>query len=104
MKRTLVPIVLITILLQGLYILKLRQDLDTRRKINEQTVMDVLNRTSSYATYEAPEQGDPLPEPDCLNDNSNVVERIEMLEMHLDYNPSRKWIRDVLLHAKEKLK
>jgi len=104
MKRTLVPIVLITILLQGLYILKLRQDLDTRRKINEQTVMDVLNRTSSYATHEEPEQGYQLDEPDCLNDDTDPVERIEMLEMHLDYNPSRKWIRDVLRHAKEKLK
>jgi hypothetical protein len=44
----------------------------------------------------------PLDEPDCLND-SDVVERIEMLEMHLDYNPSKKWIKDVLSSAKNEL-
>jgi len=27
-----------------------------------------------------------------------------MLEMHLDYNPSKKWIKDVLHEAKEQLK
>jgi hypothetical protein len=111
MKKILIPAAAIILLLQGLYILKLRHDLDVRRKIDEQTILEVLNRafdrTFEYTknevqtTYELPE---PLDEPDCLDDHSEIVKRIEMLEMHLDYNPSKKWIKDVLHEAKEQLK
>jgi hypothetical protein len=105
MKKTLIASAVV-ILLQGYYILKLRHDLDIRKSINEQTVMQVLNRTFDR-TFECNESQDykvsysELPEP--INEDANIVERIEMLEMHLDYNPSKKWIKDVLHDAKNKL-
>jgi hypothetical protein len=85
--------------------LKIRQDLDTRKKINEETILQVLDRKFEYTKNEDDQtEYQPLDEPDCLNDNTDVVERIEMLEMHLDYHPSKKWIKDVLSCAKNKLK
>lgn len=101
MKKILIPAAII-ILLQGCYILKLRHDLDIRKKINEQTITQVFNKTFEYVKNEEPD-AEPLPEPSNLNDNTNVVERINMLEMHIDYNPSKKWIKDVLNQAKNKL-
>ena len=109
MKKILIPAAAIILLLQGLYILKLRHDLDVRRLVNEQTIMQVLDRKFEYTSnteiqtaYKNDDQ--PLDEPDCLDDHSEIVKRIEMLEMHLDYNPSKKWIKDVLHEAKEQLK
>jgi hypothetical protein len=103
MKKILIPAAII-ILLQGCYILKLRHDLDIRKKINEETILQVFNKTFEYVKHEESPEGEPLDEPDCLNDNSDIVERIDMLEMHIDYHPSKKWIKDVLNQAKNKLK
>jgi hypothetical protein len=107
MKKALIASVFIIILLQSLYILKLKHDLSIRKLVNEKTIMQVLDRrffeyTSNKETQVAYQYDQPLDEPDCLNDQSDVVERIEMLEMHLDYNPSKKWIKDVLNYAKTK--
>jgi hypothetical protein len=109
MKKILVASAVVVILLQGFYILKLRHDLDIRKLVNEQTILQVLDRkffeyTSNTEIQTAYQYDDKLDEPDCLNEHSDVVERIEMLEMHLDYNPSKKWIKDVLRDAKNKLK
>jgi len=100
MKKILIPAAII-ILLQGFYILKLRHDLDTRKKINEETILQAV-RVFNYVKYEG--SPDELPEPSNYTDNTDIVERIEMLEMHLDYNPSKKWIKNVLHNAKDKLK
>jgi hypothetical protein len=106
MKKILIPAAAIILLLQGLYILKLRHDLDVRRKIDEQTILQVLNRTFDrtfeYTKNEEVRPNDELPEPS--GDDDDIVKRIEMLEMHLDYNPSKKWIKNVLHEAKEQLK
>jgi hypothetical protein len=106
MKKILIPAVVLLVL-QGSYILKLRDDLSIRKMINEEIIIQVLDRKFEYANnidnqieYQ---DNKPLDEPDCFNNNSNVIERIEMLEMHLDYNPSKKWIKDVLSSAKIKL-
>jgi uncharacterized protein YqeY len=101
MKKILIPVGII-ILLQGCYILKLRHDLDIRKKINEETILQVLDRKYTKNEDDQTEY-QTLDEPDCLNDNTDIAERIEMLEMHLDYNPSKKWIKDVLNQAKNKL-
>lgn len=106
MKKILAISAVVIILLQGFYILKLKHDLDIRKAINEQMIMQVLDKT--FATFEYTKNEDnqiaysELPEP-SYEDNANIVERIEMLEMHLDYNPSKKWIKDVLHDAKNKL-
>jgi hypothetical protein len=100
MKKILIPAAII-ILLQGCYILKLRHDLDTRKKINEETILQAV-RVFDYVKHEEPP--DELPEPSNYTDNPNIVERIDMLEMHIDYHPSKKWIKDVLNQAKNKLK
>jgi hypothetical protein len=101
MKKILIPTAII-ILLQGCYILKLRHDLDTRKKINEETILQAV-RVFDYVKHEETPD-DELPEPSNYTDNPNIVERINMLEMHIDYNPSKKWIKDVLSQAKNKLK
>jgi hypothetical protein len=101
MKKILIPAAII-ILLQGCYILKLRHDLDIRKKINEETILQVFNKSFEYVKHE--ETPDELPEPSNYTDNPNIVERIDMLEMHIDYHPSKKWIKDVLNQAKNKLK
>ena len=107
MKKIIIPSVIVVYVLiaKGYYILKLKHDLDIRKSINEQTIMQVLDRKFEYTKKEDNQTAysEPLDEPDCLNDQSNTVERIEMLEMHLDYNPSKKWIKDVLNNAKSKL-
>jgi hypothetical protein len=105
MKKILIASAVVVILLQCCYILKLKHDLDIRKLINEKTIMQVLDRNFFEYTRNTERQtvyqdDQPLDEPDCLNDQSDVVERIEMLEMHLDYNPSKKWIKDVLHYAK----
>jgi hypothetical protein len=99
----------VVITLQGYYILKLKHDLSIRKLVNEQTIMQVLDRKFEYTSnteiqtvYKNDDK--PLDEPDCFNDHSDIVERIEMLEMHLDYNPSKKWIKDVLHYAKTKVR
>ena len=98
----------VAITLQGYFILKLKHDLDIRKLVNEQTIMQVLDRkfehTSNIESQTAYQYEQPLDEPDCFNDHSEVVERIEMLEMHLDYNPSKKWIKNVLHYAKTKFR
>ena len=114
MKKILIPsvIVVCVLIVQGCYILKLKHDLGIRKLVNEKTIMQVLDRkffeyTSSTVVTEAEkarEYDKPLDEPDCFNEQSNTIERIEMLEMHLDYNPSKKWIKDVLGSAKNKIK
>ena len=74
--------------------------------INEEIVMDVLNKTfdnidnKQKQTVYVELQNDELSEPSNYKDSINIIERIEMLEMHLDYNPSKKWIKDVLSSAK----
>lgn len=107
MKKIIIPSVIVVCVLmaQSYYILKLKNDLDIRKSINEQTIMQVLDRKFEYTkgTESQTVYNETLDEPDCLNDQSDVVERIEMLEMHLDYNPSKKWIKDVLKYAKTKL-
>ena len=109
MKKILIFAAAVVLLLQSFYILKLQHDLHTRKLINEQMILQVLDRKffeyTSNTEIQTVYQNDdiPLDEPDCLNEHSDVVERIEMLEMHLDYNPSKKWIKDVLRDAKNKL-
>jgi hypothetical protein len=108
MKKIIIPSVVIAwvLIAQGCYILKLQNDLNIRRAINAETILQVLDRrffeytssTESQTVYKCDDK--PLDEPDCFNDQSDIVERIEMLEMHLDYNPSKKWIKDVLNIAK----
>ena len=77
--------------------------------INEEIVMDVLNKTfdnidnKNKQTVYVELQNDELSEPSNYKDDINIIERIEMLEMHLDYNPSKQWIKDVLSSAKIKL-
>jgi hypothetical protein len=108
MKKILIPAVALLVL-QGSYILKLRHDLSIRKMINEEIVMDVLNKTfdnidnKDKQTVYVELQNDELSEPINYKDSINIIERIEMLEMHLDYNPSKKWIKDVLSSAKIKL-
>jgi hypothetical protein len=103
MKKILIASVILLVV-QGSYILKLRHDLNIRKAINEETIIQVLDRKFEYTNNRDNQieyqDNKPLDEPDCLNNNSNVIERIEMLEMHLDYNPSKKWIKDVLNSAK----
>jgi hypothetical protein len=105
MKKILIPAIAI-VLLQGSYILKLRHDLNIRKTINEEIIMDVLNKTfdnienKDKQTVYVELQNDELSEPSNYKDDINIIERIEMLEMHLDYNPSKKWIKDVLSSVK----
>jgi hypothetical protein len=105
MKKIIIPSVIVVwvLIAQGYYILKLKHDLDIRKKINEETILEVFNKSFDYVKHEESPEGEPLEEPDCLNNNSDIVERINMLEMHLDYNPSKKWIKEVLNQAKNKL-
>jgi len=103
MKRILIAAVFLLVL-QGSYILKIGHDLDTRKKINEEIILQAINKSFDYVKHEESPEGEPLDEPDCLNNNSDIVERINMLEMHLDYNPSKKWIKDVLSIAKINLR
>lgn len=101
MKKILIPSAIV-ILLQGFCILKLKHDLDIRKSINEKTIMQVLNKTFEYTKSQNYNVSySELPEP--ISDNANIIERIEMLEMHLDYNPSKKWIKDVLNDTKTEL-
>jgi hypothetical protein len=108
MKKILITAAVLLVL-QGSYILKLRHDLSIRKMINEEIVMDVLNKTfdnienKDKQTVYVELQNDELSEPSNYKDDINIIERIEMLEMHLDYNPSKQWIKDVLSSAKIKL-
>ena len=108
MKKIIIPSVIVVwvLIAQSCYILKLQNDLRIRKSINEETIMQVLDRKFEYTKNEdkqvyAELNYNELPEPsDCDED---IVKRIEMLEMHLDYNPSKKWIKDVLSSAKNKI-
>jgi hypothetical protein len=84
MKKIFVPIILI-IVLQSYYILKLRHDLSIKTQYKEFEYTKLPN--------------DELPEPGNCED---IVTRIEMLKNHLElgYNPSKTWIIDVLTSAK----
>ena len=69
-------------------------------------IMQVLDRKFEYTkneeqTVHVELKDNELPEPSDYNEG--IVKRIEMLEMHLDYNPSKKWIKDVLSSAKNEL-
>ena len=108
MKKIFISIVM-TILLQGCYILKLRHDLSIRQEINEKILIQILSedfdsikneyKQSVYTKF----QNEELSEPSNYKDSADIVERIEMLEDHLDYNPSKEWIRNVLSSAKVNL-
>jgi hypothetical protein len=100
MKKILIPAFALLVL-QGSYILKLRYDLDIRNKINEETILQAARIFDNVKYEQMPD--DELPEPSHYTDSPNIIERINMLEMHLDYNPSKKWIKDVLNSAKIKL-
>jgi hypothetical protein len=105
-KKIIIPSVIVVwvLIAQGFYILKLKHDLGIRKLVNEETILQVLDRKFEYTKNEDNQAyQQPLDEPDCLNEQSDTIERIEMLEMHLDYNPSKKWIKDVLSDAKNKL-
>ena len=105
MKKIFIPIV-ITILLQGSYILKLRHDLGIRKEINKKILMQILTEKFDNVKNEYKQlaytnlQNEELSEPSGYKDSADIIERIEMLEDHLDYNPSKEWIRDVLSSAK----
>lgn len=105
MKKAIFFVVAALIFAQGVYILKLRDELNVRKNINKDQIIKILHDTNvSYAyTKKIEDMENGLSEPSNMGDGTDILDRIDMLEQHAIYNPSSKWIKDVQEHAKREI-
>ena len=93
-------LLLFLVLVQGIYIIKLKNDLYISKQLNKDQILKVLepNVSCSYSSYNTSD----LSEPSDMN-GADILDRIDMLGQHLSYSPSIEWIREVSLSAKKEI-
>lgn len=91
--------------IQTFYVLRLRSDINTYKNITQNHILEIFDRTTSYTSYNEENilNNKGLEEPSNMNISTDIIERIDILDQHLSYNPSITWIKNVCDHAKKEI-
>lgn len=104
MKKTLIIASIFLLSAQGYYILKLRNEIEIRKKVSAYELLKIVEGNTFSYTSNIIEQNY-LEEPFSENENIDILTRIDILDMHLNENckPSFKWIKNVCKKSKEEI-